>query len=81
MAMARDGLLPKFFSRVNKTTKVPVNGTLISGLAASIMAFSMDVDQLAGMVQILLQLRLWIRAVLWLTRPLQWKFYIVDLFF
>ncbi|KAG6541155.1 hypothetical protein Mapa_017452 [Marchantia paleacea] len=52
MAMARDGLLPKFFSRVNKTTKVPVNGTLISGLAASIMAFSMDVDQLAGMVSV-----------------------------
>ncbi|KAL3699086.1 hypothetical protein R1sor_017108 [Riccia sorocarpa] len=52
MAMARDGLLPRFFARINKATKVPVNGTLVAGFVASLMAFSMNVDQLAGMVSV-----------------------------
>lgn len=52
MSMARDGLLPGFFSRVNKTSKVPVNGTLVTGLAASALAFTMEVDVLAGMVSV-----------------------------
>lgn len=50
MAMARDGLLPSFFSDVNKRTQVPVKGTVVTGLIAAMLAFFMDVEQLAGMV-------------------------------
>ncbi|KAL2613636.1 hypothetical protein R1flu_025328 [Riccia fluitans] len=52
MSMARDGLLPRFFSRINKASRVPVNGTLATGFIASGMAFTMDVDLLAGMVSV-----------------------------
>lgn len=50
MAMARDGLLPSFFSDVNRHTQVPVKSTVVTGLLAGLLAFFMDVDQLAGMV-------------------------------
>jgi cationic amino acid transporter 1 len=50
MAMARDGLLPSFFSKLNEKTSVPVNSTLVSGFVAALLAFFMDVSQLAGMV-------------------------------
>ncbi|KAM0864788.1 hypothetical protein ACQ4PT_043699 [Festuca glaucescens] len=52
MAMARDGLLPSFFSDVNKQTQVPVKGTIVAGICAAALAFFMDVSQLAGMVSI-----------------------------
>ncbi|GMI65034.1 cationic amino acid transporter 2 [Hibiscus trionum] len=52
MAMARDGLLPSFFSDVNKRTQVPVKSTLATGIVAAILAFVMDVSQLAGMVSV-----------------------------
>ncbi|KAK8507530.1 hypothetical protein V6N13_141549 [Hibiscus sabdariffa] len=52
MAMARDGLLPSFFSDVNKKTQVPINSTLATGIVAAILAFFMDVSQLAGMVSV-----------------------------
>ncbi|CAI9765722.1 unnamed protein product [Fraxinus pennsylvanica] len=52
MAMARDGLLPSFFSDVNKRTQVPVKSTVVTGLLAGILAFVMDVEQLAGMVSV-----------------------------
>ncbi|KAM7505152.1 hypothetical protein LguiB_004056 [Lonicera macranthoides] len=52
MAMARDGLLPSFFSDVNKRTQVPVKGTVVTGLIAAMLAFFMDVEQLAGMVSV-----------------------------
>ncbi|XP_058086988.1 cationic amino acid transporter 2, vacuolar-like [Magnolia sinica] len=52
MAMARDGLLPPFFSDVNKSTQVPVKGTIVTGFCAAILAFCMDVSQLAGMVSV-----------------------------
>ncbi|XP_074282513.1 cationic amino acid transporter 3, mitochondrial-like isoform X1 [Silene latifolia] len=52
MAMARDGLLPSFFSDVSKKTQVPVKGTITTGIVASLLAFSMDVSQLAGMVSV-----------------------------
>ncbi|CAK7341541.1 unnamed protein product [Dovyalis caffra] len=52
MAMARDGLLPSFFSDVNKRTQVPVKGTLVTGFGAAVLAFFMDVSQLAGMVSV-----------------------------
>lgn len=53
MAMARDGLLPPFFSDINKHSQVPVKGTVITGLAAALLAFSMEVSELAGMVSLL----------------------------
>ncbi|KAF8403459.1 hypothetical protein HHK36_011563 [Tetracentron sinense] len=52
MAMARDGLLPSFFSDVNKRTQVPVKGTIVTGICAATLAFFMDVSQLAGMVSV-----------------------------
>lgn len=53
MAMARDGLLPSFFSEVNQRTQVPVKGTITTGFCAAVLAFFMDVSQLAGMVYIM----------------------------
>lgn len=50
MAMARDGLLPPFFSSVHPKTSVPVNGTILTGIVAAFMAFMMDVDELSGLV-------------------------------
>uniref|UniRef100_A0A5B7AT36 Putative Cationic amino acid transporter 2 isoform 1 n=1 Tax=Davidia involucrata TaxID=16924 RepID=A0A5B7AT36_DAVIN len=52
MAMARDGLLPSFFSDVNERTQVPVKSTIVTGIIAATLAFSMDVEQLAGMVSV-----------------------------
>lgn len=53
MAMARDGLLPPFFSEINKSTQVPVKSTIATGICAAILAFFMDVSQLAGMVSLI----------------------------
>ena len=66
MAMARDGLLPSFFSDVHKTTQVPVKSTIVTGICAASLAFFMDVSQLAGMVWIYRSL-IWdyIRALSW----------------
>ncbi|XP_057767324.1 cationic amino acid transporter 2, vacuolar-like [Salvia miltiorrhiza] len=52
MAMARDGLLPSFFSDINRTTQVPIKSTIVTGLLATILAFIMDVEQLSGMVSL-----------------------------
>ncbi|KAF6134221.1 hypothetical protein GIB67_010020 [Kingdonia uniflora] len=52
MAMSRDGLLPPFFSDVNKRTQVPVKSTIVTGICAAFLAFFMDVSQLAGMVSV-----------------------------
>ncbi|XP_028774375.1 cationic amino acid transporter 2, vacuolar [Neltuma alba] len=52
MAMARDGLLPPFFSDINKFSQVPVKSTVATGLVAAILASLMDVSQLAGMVSV-----------------------------
>lgn len=50
MAMARDGLLPSFFADINKQTRVPVKSTIVTGIFIGVLAFFMDVSQLAGMV-------------------------------
>lgn len=50
MAMARDGLLPSFFSDINESTHVPVKSTIATGIFIASLSFSMNVDQLAGMV-------------------------------
>ncbi|XP_004489656.1 cationic amino acid transporter 2, vacuolar-like [Cicer arietinum] len=52
MTMARDGLLPPFFSDINEHSQVPVKSTIFTGLVAAVMAFFMDVSQLAGMVSV-----------------------------
>ncbi|XP_060197477.1 cationic amino acid transporter 3, mitochondrial-like [Lycium barbarum] len=52
MVMARDGLLPSFFSDISKHTQVPVKGTMATGIFIAILAFFMDVSQLAGMVSV-----------------------------
>ncbi|KAL9677105.1 hypothetical protein QQ045_005332 [Rhodiola kirilowii] len=52
MAMARDGLLPSFFSDVNRHTHVPVKSTIVTGICAGTLAFFMEVSQLAGMVSV-----------------------------
>ncbi|KAL0926411.1 hypothetical protein M5K25_002641 [Dendrobium thyrsiflorum] len=52
MAMARDGLLPSFFSDVNERTQVPVKSTIVTGVGSAVLAFFMDVSQLAGMVSV-----------------------------
>ncbi|XP_002525691.2 cationic amino acid transporter 4, vacuolar [Ricinus communis] len=52
MAMARDGLLPSFFSDINEHTQVPVKSTIVIGILAAALAFFMDVSQLAGMVSV-----------------------------
>ncbi|XP_057539239.1 cationic amino acid transporter 3, mitochondrial-like isoform X1 [Amaranthus tricolor] len=52
MAMARDGLLPSFFSDINPHTLVPVKSTIVTGALAAVIAFFMDVSQLAGMVSV-----------------------------
>ncbi|XP_041024124.1 cationic amino acid transporter 4, vacuolar [Juglans microcarpa x Juglans regia] len=52
MAMARDGLLPSFFSDISERTQVPVKSTITTGIFAAALAFFMDVSQLAGMVSV-----------------------------
>lgn len=52
MAMARDGLLPPFFSDIHRHTQVPVKSTIVTGIGAAALAFFMDVDQLSGMVSV-----------------------------
>ncbi|XP_057437765.1 cationic amino acid transporter 4, vacuolar-like [Lotus japonicus] len=52
MAMARDGLLPSFFSDIHRRTQIPLKSTIVVGVFAAALAFFMDVSQLAGMVSV-----------------------------
>ncbi|XP_027349020.1 cationic amino acid transporter 4, vacuolar-like isoform X1 [Abrus precatorius] len=52
MAMARDGLLPPFFSNIHKRTQIPLKSTIVTGVFAATLAFFLDVSQLAGMVSV-----------------------------
>ncbi|XVF30728.1 hypothetical protein REPUB_Repub16aG0083600 [Reevesia pubescens] len=52
MAMARDGLLPSFFSDISTQTQVPVKSTVTAGTLAAVLALFMDVSQLSGMVSV-----------------------------
>ncbi|GJP64897.1 hypothetical protein CLOP_g21837 [Closterium sp. NIES-67] len=52
MVMARDGLLPGWFGRIDKGTGVPLNATAVTGLLAAGMAFVLDIGQLSGMVSV-----------------------------
>ena len=51
-AMSRDGLLPEFFSRIHKDFRTPVNGIIIVGIVASIIAAFLPITELAQLVNI-----------------------------
>ncbi|XP_014818547.1 PREDICTED: cationic amino acid transporter 3 isoform X2 [Calidris pugnax] len=51
-AMAEDGLLFKFLSKINSRTKTPLSATLISGLLAGIMAFLLDLKDLVDLMSV-----------------------------
>ena len=50
-AMSKDGLLPKFFGKVNKN-KTPVNSTLVTAVAAALIAGLLPINVLGELVSI-----------------------------
>jgi APA family basic amino acid/polyamine antiporter len=51
-AMSRDGLLPTFFSKIHKDFRTPVNGIILIGIVASILAAFLPITELAELVNI-----------------------------
>jgi len=51
-AMSRDHLLPPVFSRVSKRFKTPYRTTMLTGLAVAALAFLVDLETLAELVNI-----------------------------
>lgn len=51
-AISRDGLLPPFFSKLHKNFKTPVNGILLVGVAASVIAAFVPINDLAELINI-----------------------------
>ncbi|XP_070605948.1 high affinity cationic amino acid transporter 1 [Erythrolamprus reginae] len=51
-AMAEDGLLFKFLSRINERTKTPMLATIASGAVAAVMAFLLDLKDLVDLMSI-----------------------------
>ena len=52
LSMAGDGLLPKFFSKVDKKSHTPVKNTVICGIVMAVMAGMIPLDVLAELVNI-----------------------------
>ena len=52
MVMARDGLLPPWFSRVSERFGTPANATIFSGIVTGVMAVLLDINLLAQLVSI-----------------------------
>ena len=48
--MSRDGLLPRFFGHINKTTKTPVRSSLLVAIVSSILAGLVPIGIVAEMV-------------------------------
>ncbi len=44
--MGKDGLLFDAFAKLHPTTKVPLTGTVVTGLFAGLIAFFLDLDVL-----------------------------------
>jgi APA family basic amino acid/polyamine antiporter len=51
-AMARDGLLPKFFSQINFQTKTPIRIIVLCGLIMATLSGLIPIDELAQLVNI-----------------------------
>lgn len=51
-AISRDGLLPPFFAKLHKNFKTPVNGILLVGVAASVIAAFVPISDLAELINI-----------------------------
>lgn len=51
-AMSRDGLLPSFFAKLHKNFKTPVNGIILVGVIASVIAAFIPITQIAELVNI-----------------------------
>ncbi|XP_023227602.1 cationic amino acid transporter 2-like [Centruroides sculpturatus] len=51
-ALANDGLIFKFISRINQRFKTPIIATIISGILTALLAMLFNVDELASMMSI-----------------------------
>ena len=51
-AMARDGLLPPFFTKLHKTFKTPINGIMLVGVVAAVLAAFLPITDIAELVNI-----------------------------
>jgi basic amino acid/polyamine antiporter, APA family len=51
-AIGRDGMLPRFFERVNARTRTPVNNTIVVALAVGLLAGFLPINFLAEMTSI-----------------------------
>ncbi|MDR0292271.1 MAG: amino acid permease [Elusimicrobium sp.] len=51
-SMSKDGLLPKFLSKVSSTRKTPVNATMVTGVAAALVAGLLPINVLGELVSI-----------------------------
>jgi amino acid transporter len=51
-AMARDGMLPRWFARVSPRTQTPVNNTIVVAVVVGLLAAFVPLDKLADMVSI-----------------------------
>jgi len=52
LQMAKDGLIFPIFGKVNPKTGTPTEGTIITGLASTIIALFFDLDSLVNMISI-----------------------------